>query len=101
MGHVVRIDQHAVTAALRARSQRPITDVLARLIGDDPDPEAVSDFAARHPDRWAHAVAIFAGLAGFSRDSGADGSLALRISRMPDSELERRLADAEAQLKGR
>jgi hypothetical protein len=55
MGHVVRIDQRAVTTALQARSQRPFTDVLAQLLGADPDPEAISDFAARHPDRWAKA----------------------------------------------
>jgi hypothetical protein len=101
MGHVVHIDQHAVTAALRARSQRPFTDVLARLIGADPDPAAISDFARRHPDRWGHAVAVFAGLAGFHRDRSADGSLGLRLSRMSDSELERRLAEAEAQVNRR
>jgi hypothetical protein len=98
MGHAVRIDQRAVTSALQARSQRLFTDVLAQLLGTEPDPAAISDFARRHPDRWAHAVAMFAGLAGFSRDGATDGNVALQISRMSDSELERRLAEAEAQL---
>jgi hypothetical protein len=100
MGHAVRIDQHAVTAALQTRSERPFMDVLARLLGTEPDPETIRDFACRHPDRWVHAVAILAGLTGFQRDStSTDGNLALQISRMSDSELERRLAEAEAQLK--
>jgi hypothetical protein len=99
MGHAVRIDQRAVTEALRARSRRPFTDVLARLLGAEPDPRTISDFAARHPDRWVRAVALFAGLAGFTRDSVTSDGLAL--SRMSDSELERRLAEAEAQLKVR
>jgi hypothetical protein len=101
MGHVVRIDQHAVSVALQARSQRPFLDVLARVLGAGPDPSALREFASRHPDRWAHAVAIIAGLAGYSSGGVTDASVGLRISRMSDAELERRLAEVEGQLKPR
>ena len=101
MGHVVRIDQRAVTGALQARSQQPFVDVLARVLGAGPDPSALREFTSRHPDRWAHAVAIIAGLAGYSSGSATDASLGLQISRMSDAELDRRLAEVEGQLKPR
>ena len=101
MGHVVRIDQRAVSGALQARSQRPFVEVLARVLGAGPDPGALREFASRYPDRWVHAVAIIAGLAGYSSGSVTDASLGLQVCRISDAELERRLAEVEGQLKPR
>ncbi len=48
-------------------SRVPFQKILAQLIGCAPTAEAITAFAEKHPDRWAQAVAIFGGLAGFEK----------------------------------
>lgn len=52
---------------LAVHSRVPFRKILAQLIGCAPTAEAILVFAEKHPDRWAQAVAIFGGLAGFEK----------------------------------
>ncbi len=99
MGHPVRIPESSISAALHARCQKPFTDVLAAIIGAQPDPKAVKLFADKYPDRWAQTVAIFARLAGYHEKMEVKGNIALNISGMSDAELMVRLGEMSEQLK--
>lgn len=52
---------------LAVHSRVPFRKILAQLIGCAPTAEAITAFAEKHPDRWAQAVSIFGGLAGFEK----------------------------------
>ena len=58
-----------VLAELTTLSRKPFQRQLAKLLGCGPTTQAIKDFAEKHPDRWAQAIAIFAPLAGIQRDS--------------------------------
>lgn len=45
----------------------PFRTILAELIGAAPTADEVKAFAAKSPDKWAQAVTMFAGLAGFEK----------------------------------
>jgi len=87
-----------VSRQLAAFDRRPFRKVLADLIGATPTPAALAAFAARYPDKWAQAVTIFAGLAGFEKGlvslnvynvgSMSDAQVLAEINR-GDRELER------------
>jgi hypothetical protein len=57
----------ATIRELTGFSRVPFRKILAELIGCAPTPEAIRVFAEKHPDRWAQAIAIFGGLAGFEK----------------------------------
>lgn len=57
----------AVEKAIGSFDRRPFQQVLATLIGAAPTMEALETFAARYPDKWAQAVTMFAGLAGYEK----------------------------------
>ncbi len=95
-------DREAIRRQLEAMSRDPFMRELSVLLGQAPDPEKVKDFANRYPDRWAQAVAIFARVGGFSDKVEVRADLTnrvLEIQQMSDSELMRRLAEAEARLR--
>ena len=76
----------------------PVTDEmemhwLSRAMDDAV--EAIKEFAARHPDRWAKATVMLARLAGYHDKVKVDGSLALQVSLMSDVELLDRLAETQ------
>ncbi len=72
--------------------------LLVDLLEARPSPEAIKEFAARHPDRWAQATVMLARLAGYHDKLKVEGGLALQVSQMSDVELLDQLADTEAQL---
>lgn len=57
----------ATMRELASFSRMPFRKVLAELLGAAPTPEAIAAFAAKYPDKWAAAVSIFSGLAGFEK----------------------------------
>lgn len=57
----------ATMRELASFSRVPFRKLLGELIGAAPTAEAIKAFAEKHPDRWAQAVTIFAGLAGFEK----------------------------------
>lgn len=57
-----------VEKALGRFDRAPFRRVLAEYIGAAPTPQAIAEFAAKYPDRWAQGLAILAGLAGFQKD---------------------------------
>lgn len=57
----------ATMKELASFSRVPFRKILAELVGSAPTPEAIAAFAAKYPDKWAAAVSIFAGLAGFEK----------------------------------
>lgn len=70
--HLPTIEEadRALTATMRelaSFSRVPFRKILAELVGSAPTPEAIKAFAAKYPDKWAAAVSIFAGLAGFEK----------------------------------
>ena len=81
---------------LSAQARAPFRRVLAELIGARPTPEAVRRFADKYPDRWAQAVSIMGGLAGYER--GVVEVNVFNIKGLSDADLDRRLAEVEAQL---
>lgn len=52
---------------LAVHSRVPFRKILAQLIGCAPTAEAITTFAEKHPDRWAQAISIFGGLAGYEK----------------------------------
>ena len=64
----VRAKAHeAVFKALTRYDRTSFRRVLADLVGAAPTPEQLKEFAAKSPDKWAQALAILGGLAGFER----------------------------------
>jgi hypothetical protein len=66
------------------------------LIGAAPEPEALTAFAQRYPDKWAQALSIMAGLAGYEK--GLVELNLFNIGSLPDAQLLARLASDEEEL---
>jgi hypothetical protein len=81
---------------LAAQARAPFRRVLAELIGARPTPEAIRRFADKYPDRWAQAVSIMGGLAGYER--GVVEVNVFNIKGLSDADLVKRLAEVEKQL---
>lgn len=70
---------------------------LGELLGCRPTVEAMSAFAEKHPDRWAQAVSIMAGLSGFDRGVGATINI-YNVDQLSDAQLMARQIELDAQL---
>lgn len=86
---------HAATFKALTRYERvPFRKVLAGLLDCAPTPEAIRAFAEKSPDRWAQAVSIMAGLAGFDR--GINPTINVyNVEGMSDAQLMARMAELE------
>jgi len=58
----------------------------------------MTQFAMRHPDRWAQTVGTLARLGGYHDKLEVDASLTLNLSRLSDMELMQRLEETQAKL---
>lgn len=76
--------------ALTQLVRSPFRDVLTQLLSCAPTSDSIRDFADKHPDRWAQAIAIFGRLAGYNEHLTvtADITAIHRVSSMSDSDLE-------------
>lgn len=90
-----QLDGDRIAAELEVLSRAPFQELLVDLLEARPSPEAIKEFAARHPDRWAQATVMLARLAGYNDKVKVDGSLAVQVSLMSDVELLDQLAELE------
>jgi hypothetical protein len=89
----------AMAEALREvtkQSRQPFRRLLADLIGAAPEPEALTAFAQRYPDKWAQALSIMAGLAGYEK--GLVELNLFNIGGLSDAQVLARLDADEAEL---
>lgn len=84
---------------IAALARQPFKDLLTEMIGARPTPEAIRRFADKYPDRWAQAISILGGLAGYER--GVVEVNVFNIKGLSDADLMRRLAEVEEQLRAR
>ena len=82
----------------RAYSRQPFIDILSRLTGCAPSNEALQQFADQHPERWASAVRVFAGLSGFTEKLEIKGNIAIEVYNMGDAQLLDKLQKVEGKL---
>lgn len=87
----------AIAVELEVLSRAPFRAILARMLGAEPTPEKVREFAEKWPDRWAQLCSIFGKLAGYSDKLEIDGSLAIAVSRLSDADLLSRIAALESE----
>ncbi len=89
-----RLDGKAVAAHIDQLSREPFRDVLERLLGAEPSPEKVREFAEKYPDRWAQACAIFGRLGGYhekAQVSHHHTHAMIELTTLSDAELSERL----------
>jgi hypothetical protein len=72
---------------IESYSRAPFRRILSDLVVATPGVEELRTFARKAPDRHAQSMAIVGKLAGFSEKLEIDGSLAMRIDKMCDSQL--------------
>lgn len=86
----------ATMRELASFSRVPFRKLLGELIGAAPTAEAIRAFAEKYPDRWAQAVSIFAGLAGFEK--GLVSLNVYNVGAMSDVQLLAEIAAGDAGL---
>jgi len=82
--------------ALSRMDRVPFRKVLADLLECAPTPENIRALAEKSPDRWAQALSIVAGLAGFDRGIGPTINL-YNVGNMSDAQLMERLSELDRQ----
>ena len=78
-------------------SRTPFRDVVAHILQCRPDPLSIFEWACKHPDRWANAVAVFAKLGGFVDQQEISLTL-VDPSQMSDAQLLQRLVELRNRL---
>lgn len=82
------IPAEAIRQQVRLLQREPFRDQLAKILSCAPDEDSLKAFAAKHPDRWAQCVAIFARTAGYTEKVMAqENNLFMQINVMSDSDL--------------
>ena len=85
-------------ARLSRADTLPMIEQLATLIGCAPSADAITEWSAHYPDRWANAVSVFAKLSGYTEKREVAIGVTLDLTRLSDSQLEQRIADQVAKL---
>lgn len=94
----IPVHEDIIRSFLGSYSRDPFQRQLAKLLGASPDRNSILAFAKRNPDRWARCVQIFASLAGYTEKIEVEHNF--NIDAMSDAEVERRLSEVEALLRG-
>lgn len=76
----------AIANKLLRLDRGPFRDMLVELMGCAPEPAAMREFADKHPDKWAQAVTMMAGLAGFEKGVVVNLGV-LNVGGMTDAQL--------------
>jgi hypothetical protein len=90
-------DSADVLAKVLELNREPFRELLAKMLDCAPTLEALQQFSADRPDRWAQAVAIMGKLSGFpdlkqsESAVNVDHSITLKIGQLSDAELEHEL----------
>lgn len=69
------------------RSRLPFQEVLARLLGAEPDPESVKAFARANPDKWSTMIKNMSNLAGYKDGIEIEANLSVAVHEMGDGQL--------------
>ncbi len=77
--------------------REPFKDVLAHMLGAEPDSKSIKRFARAYPDRWSNTIAVFARLAGYNDKMQIEASLLMGITKMSDSELDQALHEISSE----
>ncbi len=96
-----QLDGDKIAAHVANLSRAPFRDVLERLLGAEPSPEKVREFAEKYPDRWAQACAIFGRLGGYHENAQVSHHhthAMIELTQLSDAELSDRLQTALAKL---
>lgn len=72
---------------LKKQSREPFKRALQRVLGFAPTGKALEEFANKHPDRWAQAVTILAGLSGYEKGVNVTLNTRKPVEQMTDAEL--------------
>lgn len=72
-------------------------ELLENMMGAQPTAKELQKWAARSPDRWAHAIEIFAKLGGFTEKKEVTHSFIMNLMNMGDAEIQQALVELEAE----
>lgn len=87
--------REAIERELEQLDRSSFRRILADYLGYAPTPKAIARLAEKQPDRWIQGLTMLAQLAGFKRDTVEINNNILVVQQMSDSELRKRLADAQ------
>lgn len=87
-----------IETAVQAYNREPFQELLVLLLEAAPTCDEIQAFANKYPDRWARAIVLLAGLAGYSPQVVINATASLHMDKLSDAELLARLAETESQL---
>lgn len=85
-------------AQLQSYDRRPFLELLSEWINSCPDPDRISEFADKHPDKYISAMSSLARIAGFTEKTETLVDVTVNYRALSDSQLEDRLAQLQQQL---
>ena len=91
------VTREELRAKLQTYSREPFLELLSDMVGAQPLPNELRKWAARSPDRWAHAIEIFAKLGGFTEKREVTHSFIMNLMNMGDAEIQQTLHELEAE----
>ena len=92
-----RVSRYELRERLEQYSRQPFGDVLHELLQCRPEREALAKWAERNPDKWAHAIEIFAKLNGYTEKTEHTENIFIHLSKMSDAHLRQALMELEAE----
>jgi hypothetical protein len=94
------VTREELRARLQTYSREPFLEVLSTVMQCSPTETELKKWAAKAPDRWAHAIEIFAKLGGFTEKREVTHSFVMQMMNMGDAEIQQTLAELENEEKG-
>ena len=91
------VSREELRANLEQYSRQPFMNLLTDMIGAQPTERELRTWAARAPDRWAHAIEIFAKLGGFTEKREVTHSFIMNLMNMGDAQIQQALIELEAE----
>ena len=91
------VSREELRSRLQTYSREPFLEVLADMMGAQPTRTELNKWAAKSPDRWAHAIEIFAKLGGFTEKREVTHSFIMNLMNMGDAEIQQTLQELEAE----
>jgi hypothetical protein len=91
------VSRHELRSRLREYSREPFGDVLHELLQVRPTRDRLAAWAERNPDRWAHAIEVFARLNGYTEKTEHTENVFLHLSKASDAQLHQMLTELDKQ----
>lgn len=89
------IKRAKIAAEVAAQLRDPFQKLLVDLLDAQPNLETLEAFATRHPNKWVTAIGVIGQMAGYTKDVHVTNLNVMQIGALPDSELLKRLEQAE------